>query len=846
VLTHYLSVALRNVRKAPVAAAMNVLTLAIGLACFVTVYGFVAFWNQAERHFANADRIAVLTMSLKLLDGDYSYDGDINVSDHAARYIDEDFPQLENVARAVVVNEQAMIATGDRALRSFGVAVDAEFLEIFDLPFVDGDARTALRSPRSVVLTREHARQLFGGENPLGRSLVIGNVVDATVTGVLDAVPEPSHLGRSTSANLRFDWLASFDVLEAIRAATALPNAQPPAENWLEVGAITYLLLPADGSLTLAALRDRLPEFARRRVPPATAGMAAVTFGAVPVRDLLGDSLDSGLFIDAGASVPATLLALGLLVLAVACVNYANLATARAARRTREVGLRKALGADGAQIAWQYLLEAGILTTAGLVLALAGFRLAAPLLRAIAGVDVTPALFAGIQFWGFLGAVIVGVTLAAGAYPAVALSRVEPMRALRASRQQVGSKTLATVLIGVQFGVASLLLITVTITALQNAHLRRTGLATEADPLVVVENIASMTKVDSATLRAELLRLPQVKGVTEIAAPPWVNLNGTLVTRSADPNAAAQMVLSPGIGFDFFSVFDIALVAGRVLGPEYGDEPRAGAAEEPAGPAGEPADAGRSEPTPPERIVVDRTFVALLGFDSPEAAVGQLVYFPQRTTGTSAAALQIVGVVENKVFTFFDWLGTTATMYRLQPRLRYQVVRVSRDDVAGGLDAIDALWRGLAPNVAVSRRFLDEYFGFVYETYLRTGQVFSGLAALAFAISVTGLYGMATLIASRRMREIGVRKAHGATSSRIVAMLLASFSKPVLVANVLVWPLGYIAARRYLDAFLAPVALTALPFLLSLAATMLIAWLAVGSQTLRAARARPAEVLRYE
>jgi putative ABC transport system permease protein len=185
-------------------------------------------------------------------------------------------------------------------------------------------------------------------------------------------------------------------------------------------------------------------------------------------------------------------------------------------------------------------------------------------------------------------------------------------------------------------------------------------------------------------------------------------------------------------------------------------------------------------------------------------------------------------------------------MYLLQPRLDYQVARVSRDDVAGGLAAIDRVWKQLAPNVAVSRRFVDDYFNDVYEFYLLLSRVLMGLALLAFGISLTGLFGMATLIASRRMREVGVRKAHCASGARIVAMLLVSFSKPVLVANVVVWPVAYVAGRRYLETFQAPIALTPLPFVLSVAITLAIASLAVGAQTLYAARARPADVLRYE
>jgi putative ABC transport system permease protein len=191
-------------------------------------------------------------------------------------------------------------------------------------------------------------------------------------------------------------------------------------------------------------------------------------------------------------------------------------------------------------------------------------------------------------------------------------------------------------------------------------------------------------------------------------------------------------------------------------------------------------------------------------------------------------------------------MKTTATMYPLRSRLDYQLARVSRDDVAGGLAAIDRVWKQLAPSVAVSRHFVDDYFNEAFEFYLLVSRVLTGLALLAFGISLTGLFGMATLIAGRRMREVGVRKVHGASGGRMVAMLLASFSMPVLVANVVVWPLAYVAARKYLDAFQAPIAVTPVPFLLSLAITLAIAWLAVGTQTLHAARTRPADVLRYE
>jgi putative ABC transport system permease protein len=813
---------------------MNVATLALGTACFMIAYTFVLFWSTAERQFAKSDRIAVLTMSLAFKGNQFSFEGEPWTPDFAAKYLKEDFPAIEMVARAAGLGDKTMIASGERALRAPAVAVDPEFLDLFELPFVAGDSRNALRNPRSAVLKKDFAAQLFGVEPPLGQHVRIGNLVDATVTGVIDAIPEPSHMGQSKTASLKFDLLTSYDVLKTIEASRRSPNAPPPNENWTEEKAITYALLPADGSLTLDSLRAQLPEFTKRHVPAELSEFAQVKHGAVNVRELFSNAANSEMFLDnAGVTVPSMLLALGALVLGVACVNYANLATARAARRTREVGLRKALGAQRGQVTIQSLVEAGLLTAIAVALALAIVQATMPLLRTLVGANLGAILFAGARFWLFLAAMVVVVTLAAGAYPALVLASVRPMSALRASRAQLGSKRLSTLMIGAQFAVASFLLIVVTIAALQNEHMVRTGLGTRSDPLVMIENQTAITKVDSATLRAELARIPQIKGVTEMAAAPWVNLSGTLMSRTPEQGAPTRLVIGQAVGFDFFSVFDIQLIAGRAFSREHGDEPRAPLPDT-------PPDSKVSTPTP---IVVDSGFVEELGFASPEAAVDELVYAPG---SNPPIASQIIGVVENHPFTFFGMMKTTATMYDLRPRLDYQVARISRDDVAGGLAAIDRTWKQLAPNVAVSRRFVDDYFNDVYEFYLLLSRVLTGLALLAFAISLTGLFGMATLIAGRRMREVGVRKAHGASGARMVAMLLASFSRPVLVANVIVWPLAYIAARKYLETFQAPIALTPLPFALSLVITLAIAWLAVGSQTLRAARTRPAEVLRYE
>jgi putative ABC transport system permease protein len=636
---------------------------------------------------------------------------------------------------------------------------------------------------------------------------------------------------------LPFDLLVSTDVRDTIRAAGRPPSAPPQdaAENWLGESGITYVLLPADGSLTVARLRAELATFAARHVPADIGRFVKIEYSATPVRALLGKAVDAQIIVlgSAELSVASVLLTLGALVLVVACVNYANLATARAARRVRDVGVRKALGAQPRQVMLQHLVEAAVLTAIALVVALVACRLLEPQMALLVDADLKAIVGAAPGFWLTLAAVAIVATVTAGAYPAFVLARVLPMSALRASRSSLGPKGLAMLLVGSQFAVASFLLIAVTIAQLQNRHLLRTGLDARANPLVLIENDSRVTKVATKTFRDELARVPQVEAVTEIGNIPWESFQMSGVSTSPGTDAITKNVINTAVGYDFFSVFEMPLLAGRVFSPDRYD-----------------ADSTAPDGKPVEYpIVVDRAFTETFGFASPESAVDQLVYFPTSTMGAfglPAQPLKIIGVVQSRAFTFLGPTGARASMYQLITDARFHVAQIVRSDVAGGLDGIDAAWRGLAPNVAISRRFLNDVFDREYATFARAENVFGGLAAMAFLISVSGLFGMATLVAGRRLPEIGVRKAFGATAVQVVSLLLRGFGTPVVTANLVAWPASYLAARAYLQLLRSPIALTPWPFALSLLVTLAIAGLAVGGQTLRAARAKPADVLRYE
>jgi putative ABC transport system permease protein len=842
-LAHYLATALRSIRATPFTSAVNVVTLAVGLVCFVTAYAAGVFWSSAEQQFRNVGDIHVLTISIKNRDNGLGLRNGTTAPDVAAEALKSDFPAISKIARAVTIDRKMMVAYGANALRLYGVAVDPEFLDIFNLPFVAGDAHSALASPRSAVLTRDAAARLFGSADPIGKTIVIGNKVDTTVAGVIDAIPEPSQFGRSANAQLPFDVLASRDVYEAVRTNPfGLPAGapMPPGAGWFMLGTYTYLFLPATGGLSPDSLARQLVDFGARHVPAQMLRNQDMTFGLEPVGKMLGGAGD---FYGTGLSYAAVLLLLGGLVLGVACVNYANLATARAARRVREIGVRKALGASPGQIAIQSLLEAAVLTLAALAVALAAFALAQPLVKDLLGAELSVVFFSRLGALPALGALVLAVTLAAGAYPALVLSRVRPVSAIAAAQARLGSSLFSTLLVGAQFAIASFLLITLTVMSSQNAAMRRTALSALADPLVVIDNATSLTNVAVDTLRDRLAAVPQVRAVTETQTTPWESLLITEVTASPDPSSPHHSPVVRQVGLDFFDVFNVPLIAGRVFDRDH--------AEDVQPPAGAPRPQG-SEASLPQNIVVDRSLVEALGFRTPQDAVDKLIYRPPPPVALAAAPpaqppMRIIGVVEDRTFSFFRTPGSVqGAMYALQANLQTTVARVAATDLDAGLAGIDAAWRQLAPNVAINRRFLDEIFERAYAGYTRMNHLFGTLSVMAFAICVAGLFGMAIFVAGRRRREIGVRKTLGGTTAQMVTLLLAGFAWPVLVANVIAWPAGYVAGRYYLNQFPGSISLTPWPFALSVVITVAIACLAVLGQTLRAARTTPAEVLRNE
>jgi putative ABC transport system permease protein len=816
-LGHYLTIALRGFAHHKVHALLGILSLALGLMTFTAAFVLVEYLASSESYFPDASRIYTVYQQLSF--GGLPLPLSPMSSAALAESLRADLPQL-TVARENSGGAVATVAGKPTAVNVGGV--DPEFLEIFPLQYVVGAGQASL-APGKAIVTEKAAVKLFRTRNVLGKTLTLNDRTEVSVSAVSAEIPQPSHLSGSAFWG-GFDVLVSWDAFQHLRLEQRSAGAKPP-DPWGNFGVFTQVLLPADGSLTVGELNRRLEGVAARHVPPR---FGTGHFEARHVSRLLPDFYQS-LFLGQTMgviSLGGVLLLLGGLTLVVGLVNFVNLATAQAARRAREIGIRKALGASPGRVVRQHLAETFVTALAAFAIAVLGVYSGLFVAARFWRVAIAPPSQA--VFWAFAAALLAGVTVAAGSYPALVLARVQPAAALRAGAMPGGSARLRALLTVVQFAAAGVLVIAVAVMLTQNRTLRRMGLPKTDDTLVMISANLHDAGVSLESLATELRRSPAVRNVTATDMPPWsFSFGGGRLSRSRDKSADTVTVQGRRIGYDYFETLGVRLLAGRAFSRERAAD---------VAPSSPDETKARSEPI---KIIIDRTAVDRFGFASPQAAVGQLLYGSRQGPGE-----EVIGVVDDVPLTLVAL--SDSFVYELDPNLATSaIVAIKRDQVAAGLAAIDAAWQRVAPAYPLKRSFLDDGFDEAYGLFATVNRVIGTLAVLAFVIAGTGLFGVASYMVARRVGEIAVRKAHGASGADVVKLLAWEFARPVLIANAIAWPIGFVAMRAYLNLFVQRTALTPLPFLLSLALTLAIAWAAVAVHVLAVARVKPAAVLRY-
>ncbi|RYD97735.1 MAG: FtsX-like permease family protein [Sphingomonadales bacterium] len=827
-IRHIIASACVSFIRAPASTLANILALALGLACFLGAYGASVYWRSGDSYQELSPRTYVIGSQINMKAGGPNLGAgfgqlDLWSTSTFAKYLREDIAGVGQVARVSRSRPRA-VATGEAKQMLHAAFADPSFLNVFQLDFVAGDKRDALARPNGVILTQAAAQRLFGAQSAIGQSLMIDNSLTVTVTGVIAPVHQPSFMGDLQDSVLRFDMLAAWST-DPVNAAA------DTRDSWANLDAYTFVVLPP--AMKPETLDAGLAAMLEKRVPPALFQRASISVTALPIATMTTRKYDILLEAQFGASlsVIAAVLVLGAIALGVAIINYANLATAQAMRRAKEIGMRRVVGAGKAQIMLHSWIEATLQAALAFGVAVLLLLLMAPVVHTASGIDIRYFLTTGAGPWAVATGVVLVVALLAGAYPALVQAGVRPASAMRAGQSRTTTPLLASILVVIQFASASFLLLLVITTQLQRSHIEASVLSPREDPILYLNSLDS-TGVDLASLRTELLAQPGVKHVSAINETPWSDGKTAMQLsavrqfgRTPEQASSANFSYTKIVSSDFLNAMNIRLLAGRDL------EERDAVSPDPAS-------------IREMNMVVDTQLAANLGFPTPQSAIGQIVY-------NSKIPVTIVGVVEADMTRLNGVAGAGAGTgywyYRSFPTYAptQPVIRIARDNIPATLANIRSVWDHMAPNTPANIRFFEDLFEASYRQQAGAGHLFVLLGGTCFLIASIGLLGIAIHTTTQRRHEIAVRRTLGAGIASIVRLLLTDFSIPVLIGNILAWPLGYLAAQSYLSAFAYRIELSAAPFALSLAITLLIAWAVIIGLVLKAALARPAEVLRH-
>ena len=784
--------ALRSLRRRPGDAVINGVGLALGLACCALIALHVAAERGADRQHADGERVVRLVTDLE------------DAAGQAQRFPTVPRPVTTLVADDAAVEASALALPGEvRVRRTTGVEVaralyvSPGFLDVLNgFRLAAGDPATALAEPQRIVLTEAAALRLTGQPRPLGAVLDVGGDRPYTVTGVL------ADGGRS---HLAFDVLVALD-----NAGGWDPTV------WGNFDATVYARLAPGAGRAAFAQRVQAAVDAGIGDGMAEQGMR-VAVAPQPLRDVyLADDgrLEMPGYSRAGApGLLSTLALVGLFVLAVAAVNFVNLATARSAERAREIGVRKAVGADRAGLVGQFLAEAVVLALLAGVAALVVVALALPAYNGLtdAGLGLTD-LTPGVLAVG-LG-VVVAVGLGAGLYPAVALSGFRPAETLRGqfSTGREGAR-LRRGLVVFQFAVSTALVVATLVVGAQLRHLRALDPGFDRDRVVLV-SMANVGGDQEALLKDAFARVPGVQAVALTQAPPteagWEGQN--VNAQGADERTQSMETVIADA--DYARALGIRVVAGRALSAESAQDAETG-------------------------VLLNATAARALGW-TPEEAVGQLVETSGRSPG------EVVGVLADYAHhgsaqaprpqIFFDQPGTASQA----------AVRVAPEAQAQALAGLREVWAARVDGYPFEAEPLGAAVDAQYRAQERLARAFALFAALAVVVAGLGLFGLAAYAVQRRTKEVGIRKVLGATVAQLVARLTADFARPVLVGVVLAAPVVWWGLGRWLDGFPERVALTPAPFIVAGLVALAAAVLTVSVHVVRAATADPVRALRSD
>ena len=798
-LGHYLLSAWRNILASRTHTVINVVGFAVGMACCLVILLYIRDELSYDRHNARGDRIYRV------------------VTDRTARtpgilrgFIRTHLPEVEEVLRIRSTVGTWLFTTEDRQFYEERVYwADGNLFDVFDVSLVRGNPETALTAPNTMVISASMVRKYFGEADPIGKTITGDNQFAFTITAIMEDPPPYAHYHP--------DFYISI--------ATTVERGDPVGllGFWENSNFYTYLLLPAQVSpeQIMTSLQARLAEHVDASV---RASAFTHTYALQPLFDIhLRSHLELEMEVNGDVFFIWLLVAIAALILLIACMNFTNLATVRSMSRAREIGMRKVAGATRGQIVRQFLGETMLISILAFLVALGIVSAVLPLFRTVTGHLLSVPAF---EPWSILGgtAIVTGVGFLAGSFPALVLSRISPA-AIFSAASDTRAAILRKVLVVVQFSIAIVMLIGTGIVYQQLEYMRNKHLGFDREHVVIIPNLNGMS------FELILGRFPEHTGVVSTTGANFVPGRpagrGVLpivpvrsVDRPAEPAVSMQMVTTTG---GFVPTLGLNLLTGR----DVSFERDFSIEEQPDG----------STTYTSVGCLLNEEAALRLGWTNPLEALDRFVL-------VGDTRVSVVGVVED--------FHLRSLHDRIEPLLMLFgapgvfAIRFAPGDPRETIGDLEGMWKAATPDIPFIYSFLDQDVERLYRSDQLLGWLVALFAGVAVFTACLGLFGLAEFTAGQRTREVGIRKALGASVRQLVLLLSKEYTVLVLIANVVAWPAAYLVMQYWMRqyAYHAEVSLFLFPAAGLLG--LLIAWITVGTQTLRTAAGNPVDSLRRD
>ena len=815
-LTNYIKIAFRYLFKNQTFSAINIFGLTLGFLCFTLIALYLHDELSFDMFHKDSSRIYRVLQHEKQEDGTTR-----NVAPVAARIAPEAAKQIPEVEDAVRVSAFGRITIGnDPANRDYErlLITDTNFFSFFDFPFVAGDPLNALQTPDGIVVSETIAKKYFGNTPALGKRLWTslnrnGQPVEFTVTGVMKDFPKNSHLQLSIIFSDKtwptiFPWYNQF-----------------MNSDWESNTFITYMKLKPGANTK--SFEAKLTSIVKSNYPAGKEFKSDYTLQPLKDIHLYSDKIQ-GIEISANGMNPFYIYlfaAVALLILTIACLNYMNLSTASAYKRTREIGTRKTLGAHRTQLIAQFTGEAVIVSLISLLLASALLQLILPTINEFTEKSLSLSTLPLNWFLGVLGATILSGLLSS-LYPSFVISRVSPSEALK-KEVKIGNRGIPVrkMLVVVQFAISIMMIASTLIIYRQLQFIRSKELGFDFENLLVIDINSGPLRRNFENVKAEFASVPEVQKISTSTRVPGEWKSFPITTIKTNESSQGQELIYVGIDQDFFSTYNIKLLEGRNF------------------------TAGSSDST---KVILTKLAVEQLNLVNP---IGQIIEIPSVRWGGSIQKLEVpfrvevIGVADN--FHFESLRLKMMPLIFASPntpiqRIDYYTLKIKTNNWSETLDKLKAVNTKIDANNPLEYTFLDQQIESFYKADVKRGQIFLVFSCIIVLIACLGLFALVSFSIESRTKEIGIRKVLGATVESIVGMVSKEFLLLVFLAGIIAIPVAYYLMKNWLQDFAYHVSITVEIFALAALIALVIAFITVSFKSIRAAAANPVKSLRNE